>query len=71
MRGDILAPLVGVRPAGIPQHGLAAQLSADAERLERPKRGDALAPIRVFGVAGGPPVSRHELADTAGDHAQL
>lgn len=47
----------GVRPAGVLQERLSPQLVGDAQALQRSEAGDALAPVRVFGLARRAPVT--------------
>ena len=65
---EILAPVSGARPVGVLQERLAPQLFGDAQALQRSEAGDALAPVRVLGLAHRAPVAGDELANAAGDH---
>ena len=65
---EILTPVSGVRPGGVLQERLAPQLLGDAQALPRSEARDALAPVRVLGLARRAPVAGDELANTACDH---
>ena len=54
---EVLAPILGVRPGGIPQERLTPQLLGDAQALPRPEASDALAPICVLGLTRRAPVA--------------
>ena len=66
---EILTPVVGVRPGGIPQERLAPQFLGDAQALQRSQAGDALAPVQVLGLARRGPVAGDEFANAACDHS--
>ena len=71
MRGEVLMPFRGVRPARVLGDGLAPKLVGNTERLARTEARNAFVPVGVFGVAHGPPVAGHELADSARVHVSI
>src|SRR6266540_2009424 len=50
---------------------LPTKLVGDAKCLNGSETRDALSPVRVFAFARGIPISRHEFANTARDHAPI
>ena len=64
----ILTPVGGVRPCGVLQERLAPQLLGNAQALQGSEARDALAPVRVLGLAQSTPVAGDELANAACDH---
>ena len=68
---EILTPVRRARPGRVLEERLASQLVGDAQALQRSEARDALAPVRILGLAYRAPVAGHELANTACDHDPL
>lgn len=47
---------------------LSPEFVSDPQTLHGPEAGNARAPIRVFVLAGGVPISRDKLANATGNH---
>ena len=71
MEEDVLPSASGIRPGGIRQDSLTAELIGDAKTLGRAKTGDAFTPVRVLALAHRAPVPGHELPNPAGDHKTI
>lgn len=65
---QILTPIIRVGPGGVPQERLAAQLFGDAQALHGSEARDALAPVRVLGLARRAPVAGDERPNSACNH---
>ncbi len=68
---EILAAVGGVRPGRVLQQRLASQLVGDAQSLPRSEARDALAPVRVLGLARCAPVPGNEFPNPACDHSVI
>ena len=68
---EILAPVVGLRPAGMLRKRLAPQLLGDAERLDWSEACDSLAPVIVLGLTRRAPISGDEVANPSRNHESI
>src|SRR5437867_2549473 len=57
VRGEVVAPVVRVRPCAMLHERLSPQLVGDAEPLKGPEATDALGPVGILGFAHGAPVA--------------